>query len=142
MRLQKMRRNLEDFYGGFAVEEEAFRKIRSLYEDTGYVIDTHTAVAAAVYEKYLAQTEDRTKTVIASTASPFKFARNVMGAIDPKYLDASWKDFDLVDELSRLANVQVPEAVEELRTAQVLHRTECEKDEMKAVVKRFLGLAE
>lgn len=139
---EEMRRNLEDFYGGFAVEEEAFRKIRSLYEDTGYVIDTHTAVAAAVYEKYLVQTEDRTKTVIASTASPFKFARNVMGAIDPKYLDASWKDFDLVDELSRLANVQVPEAVEELRTAQVLHRTECEKDEMKAVVKRFLGLAE
>ena len=59
--------------------------IKKLYEDTGYVIDTHTAVAAAVYEKYRKETDDTTKTVIASTASPFKFTRSVMNAIDSKY---------------------------------------------------------
>ncbi|HJA92926.1 MAG TPA: threonine synthase [Candidatus Eisenbergiella merdipullorum] len=135
-----MRQKLSDFYGGYAEEQETFDKIRSLYEDTGYVIDTHTAVAAAVYDRYREETDDRTPTVIASTASPFKFARSVMTAIDPGYGDADWDDFSLVDELSRIANVKVPAAVEEIRTAPILHHTECGKDEMEAVVKKFLGI--
>ena len=81
---EEMRERLSDFYGGYAEEQETFDKIRSLYEDTGYVIDTHTAVAAAVYDRYQEETGDRTPAVIASTASPFKFARSVMTAIDPR----------------------------------------------------------
>ena len=66
--------------------------------------------------------EDKeTKTIIASTASPFKFTRSVMTAIDAKY--DSWEDFELVDELSRLGNVAVPNAIEEIRTAPVVHNT-------------------
>ena len=137
---EEMRDRLADFYGGYAEEQETFEKIRSLYEDTGYVIDTHTAVAAAVYDRYREETGDRTPAVIASTASPFKFARSVMTAIDPGYGEATWDDFALVDELSRIANVKVPAAVEELRTAPVLHTTECEKDEMEAVVRKFLKI--
>ena len=77
------------------------RSSKKLYEDTGYIIDTHTAVAAGVYGKYKEATGDTaTKTVIASTASPFKFTRSVMDAIDPKY--DSMTDFELVDELSKL----------------------------------------
>lgn len=133
-----MKAELKDFYGNYASEAETAATIKKLYEDCGYIIDTHTAVAAAVYEKYKKETGDTTKTVIASTASPFKFTRSVMHAIDPKYDVKS--DFELVDELSKAANVTVPNAIEEIRNAKVLHDTVCEKDEMKDVVKRFLGM--
>ena len=134
----EMKEKLADFYGNYATEKETAATIKKLYEETGYVIDTHTAVAATVYNKYKAQTKDGTKTVIASTASPFKFTRSVMEAIDEKY--ASMDDFELVDELSRIANVKVPKAIEEIRTAPVLHDRVCDKEEMKAVVKEFLHM--
>ena len=134
----EMKEKLADFYGNYATEKETAETIKELYEETGYVIDTHTAVAATVYNKYKAQTKDEAKTVIASTASPFKFTRSVMEAIDEKY--AAMDDFALVDELSRLANVKVPNAIEEIRTAPVLHDRVCDKEEMKAVVKEFLHM--
>lgn len=133
-----MREELKDFYGNYASEEETAKVIKDLYDKTGYVIDTHTAVAAGVYEKYKAETGDATKTVIASTASPFKFTRSVMNAIDKKY-DAMG-DFELVDELSRIGNVKVPNAIEEIRSARVLHDTVCEVEQMPEVVKSFLGM--
>ena len=133
-----MREKLSDFYGNFASEEEDAATIKKLYEDTGYVIDTHTAVAAAVYDKYKSETKDDTKTIIASTASPFKFTRSVLNAIDKKY--DSMGDFELVDELSRLSNVAVPAAIEEIRTAPVLHNTVCDADKMCDTVKKILGI--
>ena len=96
------------------------------------------AVAAGVYGKYKAETKDETKTVIASTASPFKFTRSVMDAIDEKY--DSMTDFELVDELSKIANVKAPQAIEDIRSAAVLHKTVCEVDEMPKVVKEFLEI--
>ena len=135
---EEMREALKDFVGGYASEEECFAMINKLYDEFSYVIDTHTAVAAAAYAKYRKETGDATKTLIASTASPYKFTRSVMKAIDKKY-DAMG-DFELVDELSRISNTDVPKAIEEIRTAPVLHDTVCEKDEMKAVVKKFLGM--
>lgn len=134
----EMKGALKDFYGNYADEAETAAEIKRLYEDCGYVIDTHTAVASAVYRKYVEETGDHTKTVIASTASPFKFTRSVMNAIDGKY-DAMG-DFELVDELSRIANVRVPQAIEEIRTAPVLHDTQCETAEMKDTVKKFLKI--
>ncbi|MGN0412406.1 MAG: threonine synthase [Lachnospiraceae bacterium] len=134
----EMKAKLSDFYGGYASEKETAEKIKDLYEKCGYVIDTHTAVAAKVYDTYRRETVDETKTVIASTASPFKFTRSVMNAIDEKY--DSMSDFELVDELSRIANVKVPNAIEEIRTAPVLHDTVCEKDAMAETVKKYLGL--
>ena len=135
----EMRAQLKDFYGNYTSEAETAEVIRALYEKTGYVIDTHTAVAAGVYGKYKKDTGDvDTKTVIASTASPFKFTRSVMDAIDHKY--DSMSDFELVDELSRIANVAVPQAIEEIRNAKVLHDTVCEVDEMPQVVKNFLKI--
>ena len=131
-----MKAELADFYGGFADEKQTAEEIRRLYNACGYVIDTHTAVAPAVYRKYAAETEDKTKTVIASTASPFKFTRSVMNAIDAKYDVMS--DFELIDELSKIANVSVPQAIEEIRTAPVVHDKQCEVDQMKDVVKEFL----
>ncbi len=135
---ESMKDNMKDFMGGYALEAQTLEKIHALYEKTGYVIDTHTAVAAHVYEQYVNETKDETPTVIASTASPYKFARSVMSAIDKKY-DAM-DDFALIDELSKISGVAVPGAIEEIRNAEVLHDTVCEKEEMKEMVRGFLGL--
>ena len=134
----EMKEKLADFEGYYATESQTAETIKALYEKCGYVIDTHTAVAACAYNQYKEATKDEAKTVIASTASPFKFTRSVMNAIDEKY--EAMEDFALVDELSKLANVQVPNAIEEIRTAPVLHKKECEVDEMPMVVKEFLGV--
>lgn len=132
-----MKAELKDFYGNYTSEAETAKVIKDLYEKTGYIIDTHTAVAAGVYAKYKNDSKDtETKTVIASTASPFKFTRSVMNAIDPAY--DSKTDFELVDELSKLGNVEVPQAIEEIRTAPILHDTVCEVDEMVDAVRNFL----
>ncbi len=133
-----MKDELADFYGNYATEEETRQEIASVYEKTGYVLDTHTAVASFVYRKYKESTSDDTVTVIASTASPFKFTRSVMQAIGLD--DPSVKDIELVDALSEAAKVKVPNAIEEIRSAEVLHNTVCEVDEMPSVVKRFLGI--
>ena len=126
-----MKAELTDFYGNYATEEETAKIIKDTYEKTGYVMDTHTAVAACVYKKYINETGDDKVTVIASTASPFKFTRSVMDAIDPKYDTLS--DFELVDELSKIANVKVPNAIEEIRNAEVRHNNLVEVDGMKDI---------
>ncbi len=132
-----MQEALSDFYGNYATEKETAAAIKALYENCGYVIDTHTAVASAVYDKYRADTQDMTKTVIVSTASPYKFTRSVMEAMGE---DGTMDDFALADALSLLSKVPVPAAVEEIRTAPVLHTKVCDKEEMKAVVKQFLAV--
>ena len=134
----EMKAKLADFYGKYASEEETAAIIKKIYEETGYVMDTHTAVAASVYEKYKNETKDDNVTVIASTASPFKFTRSVMNAIDPKY--DSMGDFELVDELSKIGNVKVPNAIEEIRNAEIRHNNLCEVAGMKDIVKKFLGM--
>lgn len=133
-----MKDKLKDFYGNYATESETAAVIKSIYEETGYIIDTHTAVAADVYKKYKADTKDVTKTVIASTASPFKFTRSVMEAIDTKYSEMD--DFALVDELSKIGNITVPNAIEEIRSAEILHDIVCEVEDMVVESKKFLGL--
>ncbi len=135
---EDMKERLADFMGGYASEAEVAATIRRIYEKTGYVMDTHTAVAATVYEKYREESKDELPTVIVSTASPFKFTRSVMEAIEGEIDDKS--DFELIDKLSELANVKIPNAIEEIRTADVLHDTVCDKEDMKAEVKKFLGL--
>lgn len=135
---EEMKAQLTDFYGNYASEEETFKKIHDLYDSTGYVIDTHTAVASCVYDKYRQETKDDKPAVIASTASPYKFTRSVMNAIDHKY-DAM-SDFELVDKLSEISSVAVPKAIEEIRTAAVIHDQVCEKEEMKQTVMKFLGI--
>ena len=134
----EMKKRLEEFAGGYATESETAATIKRIYESDNYIIDTHTAVAATVYDKYVKETGDTTPTVIASTASPYKFTRSVMNAIDSEYDSKS--DFELVDELSKLSKVKVPQAIEDIRTAPVLHDTVCDKEDMLKVVKGFLGI--
>lgn len=136
---EEMKAKLSDFYGNYASEAETADEIAKVYSDTGYVLDTHTAVASSVYGKYVAETGDTKKAVIASTASPFKFTRSVMNAIDASKYQAMG-DFELVDELSAISGVAVPNAIEEIRNAKVRHNTVCEVNEMQSVVKQFLGI--
>ena len=133
-----MKKELADFYGNYASEEETAQTIKKVYESDGYIMDTHTAVAATVYDKYVAKTNDTHKTVIASTASPYKFTRSVMTAIDPEYDKKS--DFELIDELNKLSGVKIPQAIEDIRTAPVRHNTVCDTDKMLDEVKKFLGV--
>lgn len=134
----EMKEQLLDFYGNYASEEETASIIREVYREHNYIVDTHTGVAAAVYKKYQEETGDTAKTVIASTASPYKFTRSVMSAIDEKYNDKP--DFALIDELAVLSGVKVPQAIEDIRTAPVLHKTICEIEEMQTTVKKFLNI--
>jgi threonine synthase len=134
----QMKKNLFHFYGNYATTDEVAETIRQVYEEDGYILDTHTAVAVKVYDKYREETGDKTPTIIASTASPYKFTRSVMTAIDPAY--DSKGDFELVDELEKLSAVKVPQAIEDIRSAEVVHNTVCDKEEMEKVVRNFLGI--
>ena len=134
----EMKKNLFHFYGNFATMDEVSETIKKVYDEDGYVLDTHTAVAVKVFDKYKEETGDNTPAIIASTASPYKFARSVVEAIDPSL--AAGDDFQLVDELEKISAVRIPAAVEEIRNAPVMHDTVCDKEEMESVVKKFLGI--
>lgn len=135
---EDMKKGLADFYGNYCSEEETKEAIHATYKSSDYVIDPHTAVAAGVYKKYLADTDDHTPTVIASTASPYKFTRSVMDAVAENTEDMD--DFALADRLSEISGVKVPKAVEEIRTAPVLHDTVVDAPDMPDTVKKILGI--
>ena len=134
---EDMRSRLSDFVSGYASEEETAAEIRKVYENDGYVIDPHTAVASSVYRRYREETGDTRPAVIDSTASPFKFEGSVMKALGR---DTSLPDLELADRLSEIAGVAVPRAVSILRDAPVLHDIVCDREEMKQEVRKFLGL--
>ena len=128
----EMKANLADFAAGYATEEQVAKTIHDIYEDTGYVMDTHTAVAATVYKAYREDSKDDRKTVIASTASPYKFAGSVMSAIDSKYKGQD--DFKLIEELQKVSGTELPNAIKEIMNAEIRHNTECDVDQMEQTV--------
>lgn len=127
---------LVDFYGAYSSEAEVLETIAEVFKKHDYLLDTHTAVAAHAYEKYEAEYKDETKLVIASTASPFKFASSVAEAIGINVEDKS--EFEIVDELAAKANIKVPEAVSSLKEKKIIHNSKCDKEEMKSLVLDFL----
>ena len=132
-----MRAQLSDFVSGYADEDQTAEEIRTVYENDGYVIDPHTAVASSVYRRYRAASSDFTPAVIDSTASPFKFEGSVMAALGK---DTSLPDLELADKLSEAAGVPVPKAVSDLKDAPVLHDIVCDRSQMKDEVRKFLNL--
>lgn len=135
---EEMKAGLRDFEAGYATEEQTAATIREVYEKTGYVMDTHTAVAAHVCQEYQAKTKDTAKCVVASTASPYKFVKSVMTAIDERY--AAEDEFRLLEELKRVSGTEVPGAVREILNANVLHSLECDVDNMEQTVRNLLDL--
>ena len=135
---KEMKEKLELFVGGYAEDDEMSKAIADLYKKESYIIDTHTAVATAVYNKYRANTGDETCTVIASTASPYKFSRAVLNSIAPEYDKKD--DFELFDELHKISGVEIPEAIRDIISAPILHKTVCAKDGLEAEVVRIYKL--
>lgn len=133
-----MRQQLNDFAAGWACEEAAREAIHREFTENGYVIDTHTAVAAGVYQDYVENTGDDTKTVIVSTASPYKFSESVLKAL--KVGQVPEEEFAQAELLEKLSGIQIPKAVEELRTAPVLHKKVCETANMQTVVEDILKI--
>lgn len=126
----------DEIVGEFATKDETFAAIKDMYEKTGYVLDTHTAVAYAAYEKYKNETKDETKTVIVSTASPYKFTKDVLCAIDSKYEN---KDaIELMKDLEEISKVSIPETIKGIEKRPILHKNICKKDGIKDFVREKL----
>ena len=132
-----MRDAMDCFMAGYATEKETADEIRRIYEDTGYVIDTHTAVASAVAGKLRASMPEH-ELVIASTASPYKFSRNIVMAINKDRDYSGVSDMEMIDELRSLTNLPEPDAIKEIRGADIRHDTKIARDGMKAAVQSFL----
>ena len=128
---------LKDFYGGFATVEETEETIGSIYKSCKYLMDTHTAVAYKVYNDYVAATGDKTPTVIASTASPYKFAESVAKAIG---YDQCKDGFEYVKEVFKNTGVKIPKGLENLEEKPILHTGVVDVADMKKAVANSLGL--
>jgi len=131
-----MRENIKDFFGGYADDEKTKAYIKKVFDEEGYLMDTHTAVAYSVYDEYVKETKDETPAVIVSTASPYKFTHSVMTAVDKKYDDIS--DFELLAMMQELTKGDMPKAMKGIESRPILHKTVCEVNEMKKVVDNFL----
>ncbi len=127
-----MKNNLGDFYGGYASEAETNHAIKHIYDNNEEIIDTHTAVAYSVYKKYKDDTKDSTKTIILSTASPYKFPKSVMVAIDEKY--SHFDEFKLTEEMDKLSDYKIPASIKDIDKKKIVHTKVCEKSEIKDVI--------
>ena len=128
---------LDLFAAGFATEDETAAEIKRVYDENKYIEDPHTAVASAVYEAYVQKTDDHTPTVIASTASPYKFPRVAVSAVTGK---DSGDDFKAVEDLHQLSGVAIPAAVDGLEHAEVRHKTVVAAADMQKAVESYLGV--
>ena len=124
------------FVGGFADEAGIAKSIRDTYDRCDHVIDTHTAVGFNVYGRYYQRSGDQTKTVFASTASPFKFVEAVMDALLGNGYGKGRSEEVLIRELSEESGLQIPPALESLSDKQIRHNTLIEKEEMIAEVRK------
>ena len=125
------------FYGGCCDDEATLETIKELFAEYGYLCDTHTAVAMKVYKQYVTETGDDRPTVIASTASPYKFANSVLSAVSDKKADT---EFDTVKLLSSETKTKIPAPIKALETAEVRFKNLCEKEEMLSAVYKALGI--
>lgn len=121
----------ELFWGGCCSDAQTLETIGNTYKEYGYLCDTHTAVAVNVYGQYVKATGDNRPVVIASTASPYKFADSVLSALTDDKADG---DFDKVRQLSRLTSTEIPEPIKALENADIRFNDVCEKDEMLSAV--------
>ncbi|MBQ8296452.1 MAG: threonine synthase [Ruminococcus sp.] len=128
----------EEFCAGFCDDEQTKNTIHEIYEKYSYTCDTHTAVAVKVYEDYKRETGDTTKTVIASTASPYKFSASVLEAVEGGKSELD--EYDMVAKLAELSNIPVPSALADLRNKPERFNDSIEKDAMKEYVLKNLGI--
>lgn len=135
----EVKKQLTDlFSAGCSDDKETMATIKKCAQEYDYVMDTHTAVAKSVYDKYVEETGDTTKTVIASTASPFKFNQSVLIALQDCNAVAGKDEFTLLNELSQKSKMNIPKSLYELKDKPVIFDLVCDKDQMQQVVSDFL----
>lgn len=115
------------FWADCCDEDDTLRTIRRVFDETGYLMDPHTAVAQTIYDRYREELADGTQTVLLSTANPFKFATDVLGAFEQPGAD----DFDNAERLGRAAGRSVPQGIRGLRGKRELHTDVCELADMR-----------
>lgn len=128
----------EEFCAGFCDDEQTKATIHEIYEKYSYTCDTHTAVAVKVYEDYKKSNGDTTKTIIASTASPYKFSAAVLEAIEGKTSDIS--EYEKVDRIAELSDIPVPSALADLKNKPERFNDVIDKNDQKAYVLKTLGI--
>lgn len=128
----------DEFCAGFCDDEQTKATIHEIYEKYSYTCDTHTAVAVKVYEDYKKSTGDATKTIIASTASPYKFSAAVLEAIEGKTSDIS--EYEKVDRIAELCDIPVPSALADLKNKPERFNDVIDKNDQKAYVLKTLGI--
>lgn len=134
---QTHRRMTADFCGEFSSDEEASAVINDLFHRYSYLCDPHTAVAVAAARKYRQATEDGTKMLIVSTASPYKFPRSVLSALGTEKITDD--DFENLDQLEQISRVPIPEPLKRLKTALPRFDAVCDPDVMRDAVRDFLA---
>lgn len=127
-------------WAGCANDDETMQTIKKCKEEYDYCMDTHTAVGKTVYDKYVIATDDHTKTVIASTASPFKFNQSVLIALNGYPSVAGKDEFTLLEMLKEKSGLNIPASLSELKTKPRVFDLVCEKDQMQQIVSDFLQL--
>lgn len=130
----------EEFYAGCCDDTQTKACIKEQYDKYSYTCDTHTAVAVKVYEDYRAETGDKTKTIIASTASPYKFSNSVLDALGE--YDSDMDEFELVDKLFEVSKLSVPASLAVLKDKEIRFNDTIDKTDMKNFVLKSLGIQE
>ena len=129
----------EKFFGGFCDDGQTQATINRLFKEDNYLCDTHTAVAVNVYEQYVSKTGDTTPSIIASTASPYKFSRSVLEAVSPDGI-LPINEFDMVDKLNELTGMPVPAPLANLKDKKARFSDVTEANEMPAYVLKALSI--
>ena len=130
--LEKIR---AEFDAGFTNDEQTLETIKNVYNNYGYLMDTHTAVAWSVYEKWVKESGNTDVTVVLSTASPYKFSSSVMNALGKEYTD----EFDAVKKLNAYTGVDIPTSLVDIENKKIEHNVTVEKDEMLSFVDKMVN---
>lgn len=129
----------DKFYGGYCDDKQTQDTINKLFKENNYLCDTHTAVAVNVYEQYVNETGDKTPTVIASTASPYKFSKSVLQAVAPD-VQLPETEFDTVDKLNEITKMPVPAPLAGLKNKTARFSDVTEVNKMQDYVLSALGI--
>ncbi|MBQ7704921.1 MAG: threonine synthase [Selenomonadaceae bacterium] len=124
------------FYADYATEAETSNFIKEIFDNYGYLVDTHTAVALSVASKYRKNTRDMSPLLVASTASPFKFTGAVLSALGQSIEGID--DLEQLDKLNLITKKDIPKNLAKLGTAKILHENICDKNEMAEQVLKFV----
>ena len=114
------------FAAGYLTEQQVMQTIKECYEKTGYVLDTHTACGYGVLKQYQEATKDMTRTVVLSTASPYKFPESVYKALFNEDLDV----YDAIEKLHEKTGVAIAKPLVGIKDKEVLHKTHIDKTEI------------